>query len=196
MNFKKPTRLLKRIIKSPLKNFSISQMSNIKTDRSNEDANPNLESQFECNICLETAKNAVISMCGHLFCWPCLHQWLETKPNNQVCPVCKAAISSQKVIPLYGRGFSSEDPRKKFPPRPKAQRTEPQSHFSQAFPTSFSFMIANLQMAFGGAFPFAIITSTFNINDNLAAQDYSSEREINKIFLVLAIIFIVWLIFA
>lgn len=22
---------------------------------------------FECNICLDTAKNAVISMCGHLF---------------------------------------------------------------------------------------------------------------------------------
>ncbi|TWW65563.1 E3 ubiquitin-protein ligase RNF5 [Takifugu flavidus] len=29
---------------------------------------------FECNICLDTARDAVISMCGHLFCWPCLHQ--------------------------------------------------------------------------------------------------------------------------
>ena len=28
-------------------------------------------------------------MCGHLFCWPCLHQWLETRPNRQICPVCK-----------------------------------------------------------------------------------------------------------
>ena len=24
-------------------------------------------SQFECNICLDTAKDAVISYCGHLF---------------------------------------------------------------------------------------------------------------------------------
>merc|ERR1739838_1024279 len=32
---------------------------------------------FECNICLDTASDAVISMCGHLFCWPCLHQRLE-----------------------------------------------------------------------------------------------------------------------
>lgn len=24
-------------------------------------------SNFECNICLDTAKDAVISMCGHLF---------------------------------------------------------------------------------------------------------------------------------
>ncbi|XP_067352774.1 E3 ubiquitin-protein ligase RNF185 isoform X2 [Channa argus] len=67
---------------------------------------------FECNICLDTARDAVISMCGHLFCWPCLHQWLETRPSRQQCPVCKAAISRDKVIPLYGRGSSSqEDPR-------------------------------------------------------------------------------------
>lgn len=44
--------------------------------------------------------------------WPCLHQWLETRPTKQVCPVCKAAISKEKVIPLYGRGTTKqEDPR-------------------------------------------------------------------------------------
>lgn len=70
------------------------------------------ESIFECNICLDTAKDAVVSMCGHLFCWPCLHQWLETRPSRQLCPVCKAAISKEKVIPLYGRGSTNqEDPR-------------------------------------------------------------------------------------
>ena len=37
------------------------------------------DSAFECNICLDVASEAVISMCGHLFCWPCLHQWLETR---------------------------------------------------------------------------------------------------------------------
>lgn len=46
--------------------------------------------------------------------WPCLHQWLETRPSRQVCPVCKAAISRDKVIPLYGRGNTKqEDPRNK-----------------------------------------------------------------------------------
>ncbi|AWP15246.1 putative E3 ubiquitin-protein ligase RNF185 [Scophthalmus maximus] len=28
----------------------------------------NQDSTFECNICLDTAKDAVISLCGHLFC--------------------------------------------------------------------------------------------------------------------------------
>ncbi len=29
---------------------------------------------FECNICLSSAEEPVISMCGHLFCWPCISQ--------------------------------------------------------------------------------------------------------------------------
>jgi len=196
MNFKRPTtKFLRNVFKSPKSKSS--QMSNTKTDKPGEE---NFDSAFECNICLETAKNAVISMCGHLFCWPCLHQWLETKPNNQVCPVCKAAISHQKVIPLYGRGSSSDDPRKKWiPPRPKAQRTEPQPNpFSQTFPTTFNFVISNLAFAFGGTFPFAIISSTFggDIRTQPTAQDYSSEREINKVWLITALIFIFWLILA
>jgi hypothetical protein len=27
---------------------------------------------FECNICLEMAKEPIVTLCGHLFCWPCL----------------------------------------------------------------------------------------------------------------------------
>lgn len=56
---------------------------------------------FECNICLDSARDAVVSMCGHLFCWPCLHRWLETSETRTVCPVCKAAISSDKVSSIF-----------------------------------------------------------------------------------------------
>ncbi|KAI9524886.1 hypothetical protein NQZ68_014421 [Dissostichus eleginoides] len=88
----------------------------------------NQDSTFECNICLDTAKDAVISLCGHLFCWPCLHQWLETRPNRQVCPVCKAGISRDKVIPIYGQGSTGQqDPRERIPPQPQGQRPEPEN---------------------------------------------------------------------
>lgn len=61
------------------------------------------------------------------YSWPCLHQWLETRPNRQVCPVCKSAISKEKVVPLYGRGSKKTgDPRETVPPRPAGQRTEPE----------------------------------------------------------------------
>ena len=66
----------------------------------------NVNAAFDCNICLIVAREAVISMCGHLFCWPCLHTWLEIRPNGQICPVCKASIGNDKVVPLYGRGRS------------------------------------------------------------------------------------------
>ena len=108
---------------------SRSSNSNNSSSSNNPNSNNNNAgsnaSQYECNICLDTARDAVISMCGHLFCWPCLHKWLETKPNNQTCPVCKSAINREKVIPLYGRNSTDRnDPRDKIPPRPQGQRTE------------------------------------------------------------------------
>ncbi|KAG9470617.1 hypothetical protein GDO78_017197 [Eleutherodactylus coqui] len=56
---------------------------------------------FECNICLETSREPVVSVCGHLYCWPCLHQWFETRPERQECPVCKAGISRENGIPGF-----------------------------------------------------------------------------------------------
>ncbi|XP_076232545.1 E3 ubiquitin-protein ligase RNF185 isoform X2 [Calliopsis andreniformis] len=153
---------------------------------------------FECNICLDTAKDAVISMCGHLFCWPCLHQWLETRPTRQVCPVCKAAISQDKVIPLYGRGATRhEDPRNNVPPRPTGQRTEPENNIGFS---SFGFGDGSY-MSFGiGTFPFAFFTSTFNFGDTRASADArgtpEEEQFLSKVFLWVALVFICWLLMA
>ncbi|GLV34319.1 suppression of retinal degeneration disease 1 upon overexpression 1 [Carabus blaptoides fortunei] len=156
---------------------------------------------FECNICLDTARDAVVSMCGHLFCWPCLHQWLETRPNRQVCPVCKAAISKEKVVPLYGRGSTKqEDPREKVPPRPAGQRSEPEpgSPFQ-----GFGFGDGGFHMSFGiGAFPFGFFTSTFNFGEPRPSPaprgtpQHAEEQFLSKIFLWVAIIFIFWLLLA
>ncbi|KAJ7568353.1 hypothetical protein O6H91_01G028800 [Diphasiastrum complanatum] len=75
---------------------------------------------FECNICLEVANDPVVTLCGHLFCWPCLYKWLQRSACKD-CPVCKAAVEEEKVIPLYGRGnLQPVDPRtKSFPDIPK-----------------------------------------------------------------------------
>eukprot|EP00592_Proboscia_alata_P005065 CAMPEP_0194375024 /NCGR_PEP_ID=MMETSP0174-20130528/23479_1 /TAXON_ID=216777 /ORGANISM="Proboscia alata, Strain PI-D3" /LENGTH=722 /DNA_ID=CAMNT_0039154947 /DNA_START=111 /DNA_END=2279 /DNA_ORIENTATION=- len=32
---------------------------------------------FDCNICLESVVEPVVTLCGHLYCWPCLYKWLE-----------------------------------------------------------------------------------------------------------------------
>ncbi|XP_055318885.1 E3 ubiquitin-protein ligase RNF185-like isoform X2 [Sitodiplosis mosellana] len=161
------------------------------------------DSMFECNICLDTAKEAVVSMCGHLFCWPCLHQWLETRPTRQLCPVCKAAISKEKVIPLYGRGSTKEeDPRSKVPPRPAGQRTEPEPNTTFQ---GFGFGDGGFQMSLGiGAFPFGIFTSTFNFGTNLRTQSmypsttvqFEEDQFLSKAFLWVTVLFLAWLILA
>ena len=108
--------------------FTLITESDSKSDKSKEKEEEEDNRSFECNICLDVARNAVISLCGHLFCWPCLHQWLETRPQRQICPVCKAGIGRDKVVPLYGRDGDQKDPRDiPIPPRPRGQRPEPES---------------------------------------------------------------------
>ncbi|XP_019618054.1 PREDICTED: E3 ubiquitin-protein ligase RNF185-like [Branchiostoma belcheri] len=153
---------------------------------------------YECNICLDTARDAVVSLCGHLFCWPCLHQWLETRPNRQLCPVCKAGISRDKVIPLYGRGGSQMDPRTKTPPRPQGQRPEPENNHG-----GWTFGDGGFQMSFGiGAFPFGFFASAFNFNDGRpgpappGTPQAEEERVLSTLFLWIALIFMFWLLMA
>jgi len=86
------------------------------------------DSCFECNICLEPAHEPVVTLCGHLHCWPCLYKWLSIHADMKQCPVCKAPVDEEKVVPLYGRGSSQKDPRSKIvakaeiPDRPQGQR--------------------------------------------------------------------------
>lgn len=94
---------------------------------------------FDCNICFDFARDPVVTLCGHLYCWPCIYKWFfaqsasldsDELPN---CPVCKAEISHTTVIPLYGRGetMSKVEPKGKapnsgmvIPPRPPACGTQ------------------------------------------------------------------------
>lgn len=164
---------------------------------------------FECNICLDGAQDAVVSMCGHLFCWPCLHRWFETAKSRPVCPVCKAAISRDKVIPLYGRGADhTQDPRNKVPPRPTAQRVEPDSSnaggsgvFGGLFGTPDG-GTSNFRMSVGiGAFPFGFLTTAFslgvnptNSEGNAGSVTATRDAEIlSGVCFCLALFFIGWL---
>ncbi|KQK00498.1 hypothetical protein BRADI_3g49870v3 [Brachypodium distachyon] len=67
---------------------------------------------FDCNVCLEFAVEPVVTLCGHLYCWPCIYEWLRRRGHaddrsvstRQPCPVCKAALTLDSFVPLYGRG--------------------------------------------------------------------------------------------
>ncbi|KAE9445605.1 hypothetical protein C3L33_22502, partial [Rhododendron williamsianum] len=83
---------------------------------------------FDCNICLELAREPVVTCCGHLFCWPCIYRWLNVHSDAKECPVCKGEVTVKNVTPIYGRGTNTrdpeEDPSLKIPLRPNARRVE------------------------------------------------------------------------
>ncbi|XP_051125882.1 E3 ubiquitin-protein ligase RMA1H1-like [Andrographis paniculata] len=118
---------------------------------------------FDCSICLDFARDPVVTLCGHLYCWPCIYKWLDA--NNSAakdneppkCPVCKSQISQSTIVPLYGRGQSlSESEGKVIPPRPAAikglttfnpdqeqQESRSPRTYPHTFPTTYTNSVQN-----------------------------------------------------
>ncbi|KAK1618423.1 hypothetical protein QYE76_023940 [Lolium multiflorum] len=85
---------------------------------------------FDCNICLDFAVEPVVTRCGHLYCWPCIYEWLRLDGEHvgtstgRPCPVCKGPLTLDSLVPLYGRGDSRSDkplPHPAIPSRPTVQ---------------------------------------------------------------------------
>ena len=91
------------------------------------------DSRFACNICFDAVSEPVVTLCGHLYCWPCLYRWLEpgmtrqeriqmwgtgqggtaalqaSDPTRRRCPVCKASCSVVGIVPIYVRNADEDD---------------------------------------------------------------------------------------
>jgi len=85
---------------------------NYTGDGKNEQRKSAPKALWECNICLETAKEPIITQCGHLYCWPCIHKWLIMYPMHRNCPVCNKDIVEELLIPLYGNESDWQPSRK------------------------------------------------------------------------------------
>uniref|UniRef100_A0A2P2LRN4 E3 ubiquitin-protein ligase RMA n=1 Tax=Rhizophora mucronata TaxID=61149 RepID=A0A2P2LRN4_RHIMU len=79
---------------------------------------------FDCNICLDSVQDPVVTFCGHLYCWPCIYKWLHVQSISsqdqnemlqQQCPVCKAEVSESTLVPLFGRGQTTRPSKGKVP---------------------------------------------------------------------------------
>ena len=86
---------------------------------------------YDCNICLDRARDPVLTCCGHLFCWPCFYQVQIVYSNARECPVCKGEVTETGIFPIYGNSSadgSCESGLKgaglRIPPRPAAPRIE------------------------------------------------------------------------
>ncbi|KAJ4837317.1 hypothetical protein Tsubulata_031457 [Turnera subulata] len=89
------------------------------------DSDDSPSSGFDCYICLEPVQDPVVTLCGHLYCWPCIYKWLHYQSISaedeflaeplQQCPVCKAEISETTIVPLFGRGQMTKPSKSKGP---------------------------------------------------------------------------------
>eukprot|EP00474_Spongospora_subterranea_P000471 CRZ00929.1 hypothetical protein [Spongospora subterranea] len=168
-----------------------------------------LESAIDCNICFEVAMKPVITMCGHMFCWPCIHQWLES--NQTSCPVCRAGISRDNLIPFFGRGsVSTEDPRSsdpnipERPTRPRAEPTPRRRGFAPAFSNIFHSDFADQNShsfsaftLFPGMFGFQMEWggNHANVNENGVNANDPNQGFASSIFSLVAIVLIFAVIF-
>lgn len=75
---------------------------NLNSEKTNNESVSELAPSNQCCICLDNAKQAVVTLCGHLYCKSCIHQWIDLKPTSQTCPVCNKSINKQKIVRLYG----------------------------------------------------------------------------------------------
>ncbi|CAN8326244.1 unnamed protein product [Cochlearia groenlandica] len=85
---------------------------------------------FDCNICLDQVRDPVVTLCGHLFCWPCIYKWTYStndsrqrvdqydRKESPKCPVCKADVSDATLVPIYGRGKKTHQSGSIVPNRP------------------------------------------------------------------------------
>lgn len=51
----------------------------------------------KCVLCLEVRHDTCTTPCGHLFCWPCIMDWLDQKEE---CPVCREPMHKSNVVYL------------------------------------------------------------------------------------------------
>ncbi|KAJ1398864.1 Zinc finger, RING-type [Sesbania bispinosa] len=86
---------------------------------------------FDCNICLNMARDPVLTCCGHLFCWPCFYRLSYTYSNVRECPVCDEKVNETSIIPIYGNAcvngsghLDLKETGLRVPPRPRAPRIE------------------------------------------------------------------------
>ncbi|GJP35772.1 hypothetical protein CLOM_g20299 [Closterium sp. NIES-68] len=60
------------------------------------------EASGRCSLCLATRCHPTCCPCGHIFCWGCIAEWCNEKPE---CPLCRSPAPHSSLVPLHHAAF-------------------------------------------------------------------------------------------
>jgi len=87
-----------KAVREKLGNSQQAQQQDVNSQLSASDNTEEEISSFKCSLCLGERRNTAATSCGHLFCWSCITEWINSKPE---CPLCRTPVQMQALTAVY-----------------------------------------------------------------------------------------------